>query len=375
MKCGELPHLVIRSLERISPSRFVALQECVLRELWASSGSGRLLPLNPRARLGTVIHRLLQDVGSGNIPSSAESLESVFDRLVSEAETSMSQSWIDRSLVPLRRTVADFEVQKLRALECAARIKKVGTRYEHKLDVSPAIGCEIWVQSEDGSVGGFIDSVYEHDWTVVVRDYKTGLIMGGTSESEPNPSKEYLVQIKLYAALYHEKFNDWPAFAELVPLQGEPIRIVVEPEECWAILQKAKETLHAVNALIVRASSRDSELSESLATPTSSNCRKCLSRPACQSYQKACVKEDSEWPADVWGAFVSQQSLGNGRSLIKVSDGNQVITVRQITSSRERHPALESLEAGDRVGIYNVRFNSTHTDATETNATTIYRSS
>jgi hypothetical protein len=312
-------------------------------------------------------------VGGGKITASPDALQSALDSRISETESSMSQSWIERSLVPLRKSVPDFEVQRLRALHLAASIERIGTSIKHKVDFKPRMGCEIWVQSEDGTVGGFVDAAYEQDGKPVIRDYKTGLILEANSADDPKPNVEYLIQVKLYAALYCETFGEWPSFAELVPLQGEAIRIEVDPEECMGILQNAKDTLHTVNALVLRTASRLIESIGALAAPSSGNCRRCLSRPACRPYYNECVKEDREWPADVWGVLEFRQLLGNGRSLLRVIEGNQIIVVRQITTSTERHPALESLEPGNKVGIYNVRFNANHTEATETDMTTIYR--
>ena len=71
MTPGELPSLHISpELERISPSRFVSLDNCNLRELWVTPDHSPLLPVSPRARLGSIVHRLLE-LASNGLPETA----------------------------------------------------------------------------------------------------------------------------------------------------------------------------------------------------------------------------------------------------------------------------------------------------------------
>ena len=318
MTPGELPTLDIApQLDRISPSRFVALNGCTLKELWATSDQSPLLPASPRARLGTIVHRLLELASNGLLVSREESIEKAWSGIVVDVESRMSSSWIEQSLVPLSRTVNDFEVQRLRAWNRAMQLMQP-TPAEELAVQKTGFGCEIWVQSTDGAVGGYIDAVYQDESGRVIRDFKTGPILEENGNDEAiHP--DYLVQIKLYAALYHETFGLWPTHVELVPVQGEALTTAVNQGECEELLQAAKRKRFEVNNRIRAALSKGREGITSLASPSVSNCRFCLWRPGCNAYREQSeIAGDSEWPPDIRGTVTAIQPLGNGRLLLIV---------------------------------------------------------
>lgn len=371
MTPGELPSLHISSqLDRISPSRFVTLENCNLKELWVTPDQSQLLPVSPRARLGSVVHRFLELASDG----SEEALEKAWGELIDDVETRMSGSWLERSLIPLSKTVNDFEVQRLRAWNRAKQTAHVAAM-EEPVALGTGFGCEIWVQSEDGTVGGYIDAAYPTPSGPVVRDFKTGPILeeNGTSEGAIHP--DYVVQMKLYAALYRETFGEWPSSVELMPVRGEPLTIAIDPAECTELLQHAKDKRLAVNKRINAALKKGAEAIPSLANPSVSNCRFCLWRPACSAYNEQRQRSpDPDWPADLVGSLTGLQTLGNGRLLVIVTESSgEQKRIRQLDPSPTRHPALAIMQVGDRVGIYNTRRNPNQGDFSETILTTIYR--
>jgi hypothetical protein len=376
MTPGELPTLDIAPrLERISPSRFVALNSCTLRELWATSDQSPLLPASPRARLGTVVHRLLELASNGLLVGREESIEKAWSGIVFEVESRMSTSWLEQSLVPLSRTVNDFEVQRLRAWNRATQLMRPTSPVEELAVQQTGVGCEIWVQSTDGAVGGYIDAVYQGASGRVIRDFKTGPILEENAIAEATIHPDYLVQIKLYAALYNETFGVWPTHVELVPVQGEAMTTAVDQAECEELLQAAKRKRLEVNNRIRAASLKGREGIPTLASPSVSNCRFCLWRPSCGAYREQSeTAGGSEWPSDVRGTVTAMQALGNGRLLLIVrgKEGAEK-RVRQLDPSPDRHPALAKLRLEDLVGIYNTRRSPNPTDVSETNSTTIYR--
>jgi hypothetical protein len=378
MTPGQLPALDIApQIDRISPSRFVALSSCILRELWATPERSPLLPASPRARLGTVVHKLLALASNGLLVGSEESIKNAWTGIIVDVESRMSISWIERSLVPLSRTVNDFEVQRLRAWNRAMHLMQPAGPAEGHAIQTKGFGCEIWVQSKDGAVGGYIDAVYRGESGPVIRDFKTGPILEGNGTDEATIQPDYLVQVKLYAALYHETFGLWPTHVELVPVQGEALTMRVEQSDCGEILQAAKRKRVEVNNLIKTALLKGEEGVRSLASPSVSNCRFCLWRPGCSAYlERSETAGGSEWPADIRGTVTTIQQLGNGRLLLVVrnTEGEEK-KVRQLDPSPNRHPALAGLKLGDQAGIFNTRRNLNLTDGSETTTTTIYRMS
>ena len=96
--------LSVTPLKRISPSRYTALKECRLRELWRAGGCSPLLPLAPAAKLGTVIHNLLELAGKGQFANlKFADIDAKFDSLVKDTEATMKQSWLECLMVPLKK--------------------------------------------------------------------------------------------------------------------------------------------------------------------------------------------------------------------------------------------------------------------------------
>jgi len=374
MKVGIVQQLSTKPLKRISPSRFVAMQQCALREVFAAAGNRPLLPVNPSARVGSIIHKLLQDVGSGAVVQDKESLNAAWSTLVSETEGQMKDSSTERFLVPLRANVSDLEVRRIRAIHRALSLKVFGSRVagkETKAQKLP-VGCEVWVQSTNGRVGGFIDVAFESSTGIVICDYKSGSIIDAGTGHNGTPKDEYVVQLKLYSALYFETFGFWPIGAELLPLVGEALKVVIEPENCVQILANANQLFNSVNARVAGCSAGHVDGLNELASPGSERCVHCLFRPGCPAYKRASRENGMESLPDVIGevAFVNLQ--GNKRYQIGVSTVRGDVVVRQLSHGDGRHGAIEALQVGDTVGIFDVQFDSTRKSATETNRTTIY---
>jgi hypothetical protein len=386
MKPGLLPGVLpVRPLRRLSPSRFTALQGCALREVWASGRQPPLLPVSPRARLGTAAHELLELAAKGHFgisPSGlAELVEEAWEMEVAKAEQEMAASWLERHLVPLRESVADYEVLRLRACHKAREIASESLLGQRTRDARPMTGFEVWVATNDGSVGGFIDAVQETNEGPVLRDYKSGYVLerietGGVAQIK----KSYELQLKIYAALYEAAYGRWPVGLEIVPLQGEAIAVPFQPREAVDLLSAAKDCLKGVNDRIggISTTTDPASLAEGLATPKPSICGLCTYRPACTAYRRARQSSDEPgWPEDVWGVVTEIRQLGNGRLSIAIETINRLneTRVRGLDPSTSRHPALAGLQVADSCGVFNLRGSSASSGLVETSRTVFYRAS
>src|SRR4051812_44094900 len=100
----------LKPLFSISPSRYCALSRCKLRELWACAGEPSRLPSSPAARVGAVIHKLLERAERGEFPAgNVEAIHRSWYEAISLAESRMSQEWLERHFVPLRRWMRGLE--------------------------------------------------------------------------------------------------------------------------------------------------------------------------------------------------------------------------------------------------------------------------
>ncbi|MFC1943532.1 RecB family exonuclease [Chloroflexota bacterium] len=375
-----LENLVVKQFQRVSPSRYTAMQTCLLREVWAASGNEPLLPPSPVAELGFVIHQLLEVASRGQLDDGGKAkVEAVWDELILEIEKKMTFRRLSKHLVPLTRSISDFEVRKIRAFRRAAEIahdalRAHDGRYKHSLE---PMGFELWVENDTGQVGGYIDRVMTTEDGVVLCDYKSGaLLETGTGGVPGDLKRAYKVQLSLYAALYHIKYGIWPVRLELVPLQGTPMKVDFEPKDAECLIVEASEFLHAANKRIAQVEDLRAD-STDLASPQATNCRFCLFRPACHAYWVARGHESEEkWPADVQGFLREMTCLRNGKVSMRLAEDDSytshIATVRNLTDRVERHPFLDRIQIGNEVAIYGLEYNYHSGDYTETQNTVIY---
>ena len=120
------PVEVPSTLHRISPSRYVSATRCAMREVWSASRVPPVLPVSAYACLGSVIHKLFERAGNGELDTDRSRVHRAWEELVAEKERQMEDDGLLRSLVPLKRSIRDFEVRKLRS---EARVIKIACSY------------------------------------------------------------------------------------------------------------------------------------------------------------------------------------------------------------------------------------------------------
>jgi hypothetical protein len=84
------------------------------------------------------------------------------------------------------------------------------------------------------------------------------------------------------------------------------------------------------------------------------------------------------WPEDLWGELREMRQLGNGKLLLTVAPSSakgEVRHVRGFSPNPERHPALQHLKVGDRVGLFNLQSASGGATLTESSWTIAYKMS
>lgn len=363
--------LPLMPLKRISPSRFTAFKECSLREVWRAVRQPALLPTSPTARLGTAIHQLLAEAGSGRLGHGATpNIEQRWAELVQKVEQQLQETALEKSLLPLHRTVPDFEVRRLRACRKAAELARL-TGSVAKTGGNVRAPFEVWVATADGLVGGAIDHVQETTEGAVLRDYKSGQVLQAAETALLK--EEYQTQLKLYAALFKASFDRWPVRLEIVPLQGPAHVVSFSPAECGGLLEEALQLLQQINAALLKKPDLGVE---ALAAPSAQACRYCPYRPACPAYHQARphIIGDS-WPQDVWGQVTQIKPLGNGRislSVMAASHQSTNVQIRSLTPDWARYPILRKLKEGDLIAIYNLRKSDAAAAFIETFTTALY---
>ncbi len=343
-------------LVAISPSRFTSLQQCALREVWSANNCPGLLPAGPAARLGNVIHQLLEAVGKEEIAAGdQDQVHAKWLELIDSEHERMAGNWLERQMVPLSQSVWDFEVRRIRAEARASELAQGLEGYEakgNKKEFTKEFGYELSYSSPDGLVRGRVDAVQDTGDGPAIQDYKSGALF---KESEDGPAilnPAYAVQLKLYAALYFSEIGRWPARLQLVPLQGDPQEVPFDRDRCLELLDEASNTLKEINQIIERHAASSDGLENALASPTPDNCRFCVYRPACSPYRDAKGEPSDGWPVDLWGKVKKIKTLGNSKTVIEL-ESSQIL--RGIDFRNERHPALDHLNPGDEIAIFNAR--------------------
>ena len=369
-------NLILKPLRRVSPSRYAAMRSCLLREVWTAAGNEPLLPPSPLAELGSVIHELLEAAGRGQLEGRGnDTVDRAWADLVSRAEGRMMLSTLRRSQVPLSRSIPDYEVRRLRACHRAAEIAHDAFRgRDGRSRQSPEhAGFEMWVESQDGQVGGYIDRATTTPHGVVLSDYKSGAVLEALDDGGQRRVKEtYRSQMELYAALYQSTSGRWPLALDVIPLQGERVTVAFTPEHAMALLADARRLLMDANEKIGRVQRGDAD-EKLLASPGADHCRNCLFRPACEAYWAAREQAGQKrWPHDIRGVLLERLEPRNGRVCLRItaSDG-RTLNVRNVSKDPARHPSLDSLRAGDRLAVYGLMLGRQTTDYSETNTTVI----
>ncbi len=350
--------LQLSPIKRISPSRYTALSECRLREVWAAAGHSPLLPVSPTARFGTAAHNMIELAGNAELANcSITEIDKKFSEILERIENRMKASWLESFLVPLSESVSDYQVRRIRVCKRAFEIAKTAVVCAAATAIRSQ-GNELWVESVDGRVGGKIDQVVKTSDELIIRDFKTGYIHEASAESNAHEIKQsYQIQLKLYAALYFSNYRQWPDRLEIVPLSGEPWEVPFTPEECIDLLKSACQLLISTNKIIELSGASDPI--EELATEKPTACRFCLYRPACKMYRhKQMTGGDARWPTDVLGVVTEMRTLNNGSMWLQIEreGGNlPAARIRSLTPSEVRHPIFTSLGRGMKVGLYNLR--------------------
>ncbi len=316
-----------------------------------------MLP-SPESKLGNLIHKLIDQVVRGTIKDLV-GFENKFD----EELEGIEYLWFEKHLIPLRRNIPDFEVKRQ---HCLNRVKEI---LNEKRVTSPVgegkfrrrNGSNVWLESQDLLIGGYIDEINQFGPVLRIIDYKSGSVY----DRDKNQLKaEYTTQLKLYAALYYDNFQTWPDELIIKQVDGNEIRVPFSQDECLALFQQAKNKFYYINQLI----SKNTDASK-LATPSPANCKYCTYRPVCNFYHQNMEDISTEWAkVDLYGTLLEREALGNGKERILLQAKNKYYYIRGVSS---RHPALNERSLTN-IRIYNLSRDTKSNHFMENNTTTIY---
>jgi CRISPR/Cas system-associated exonuclease Cas4 (RecB family) len=295
----------------------------------------------------------LEAVGKGTLdPNDEEAFRDEWEARVEAEEGEMQSSWLHSRFVPLAESVPLLEVLYHQTKH---RAKELHEKKEKSKGMGEA-RTEEWVEAPHGGAGGFVDRVIETWEGPILQDYKSGALSPPEREEEDAIKESYKVQMKLYAALYHEKHGRWPRSLQLVALDDTVRTVDYTIEGARELLEEACEMLRDVNQMV--SDIRENYASHStLADPAPEKCQACGYRPGCQAYWGARDDSDAEsWPTDVRGRVLSRETDSGGRFVLRVSStpGGDEISLHAILPEMIEEGKAKDLTEGAHVGAYNL---------------------
>ncbi|MCA9961248.1 MAG: PD-(D/E)XK nuclease family protein [Anaerolineales bacterium] len=270
----------IKPLEYITPSLVFALERCFLQVAFGLDEQYKSYQISsPYARLGQVVHYILEQVSKGFLQDTDEAEWEPLLLKMWLAEVKKHEQQVLASEDEQHYGVAErwprYSLQKVctihKALEIASGIKKSVKRInkgEWKTEKNS--------QAFDGKLRGRADGVYQSEHGAEIIDYKTGNIYDEDENGQRHLKTNYRRQLLLYATLHHAETGEWPSHGHIVPLIGQQVTIEIDP------IEAEKE---AATALYLLAQFNESVAGNvsflSLAQPLEENCQYC-------AYEKIC---------------------------------------------------------------------------------------
>lgn len=302
-----------------TPSGAASLGECLLRTAYDSDAAFRSsVPSSPAARLGTVCHRVLELAGEGALPAAEDpgwrkAFDAAWSAALGEQEQERMRNPLEAHWPPPERWPY-FAARKVATRRLCERI--VAATSPAPSDGGNGVPRAETVREQrqeayGGKLRGRAD-VIKRSPEPVIEDYKTGSV---SEDGNGEVKSQYRTQMLLYAVLEREATGVWPKRATLVPLQGDPVVIEVDPAEATAAAEAAIAALDDYN--------RDVERGESpmeLASPSPGACLFCPYAIQCPAFWSAAE------PSWIHHGLVAVAGEMRGREESRLSTFNVKIT-------------------------------------------------
>jgi CRISPR/Cas system-associated exonuclease Cas4 (RecB family) len=291
MEIKELPPLVLKELEKFTPSNLNWILRCPIRALYANSDNRLYLKQSASAysMIGNVIHRVNEDFTNRKITS-----EEQFEARWREHENQENAKGL-KSIVKnygVLKSLTRYNIFTL--LSKSTSLGKATAKFE----LLPEEG----LKDQYNKIEGKLDLlILKGGKPFEVRDHKTGNIYnveakqsleGEETESSDEYIKEdYLKQLLLYAWLVKHTYNSFPEKLTIVTNDGALHRLDFTSEDVYRLIDE-------INVLkgIIKIDNADN-----LANPTVENCKFCNFRFGC----KYKVLPDPDPVGDISGHVIS----------------------------------------------------------------------
>lgn len=340
-----IPPIELTSIPAVSPSLAEVLRLCPLRAgLARADGAGQLVLGQPKAWLGTAYHSVLEDAANAGRRATHEA---AWVAAVNRQHDRARQHPLDQRFGPPERWFGYHLVRAMALL-----------RAQEIADASPNIGRpgpaeagqaarEHWLSAANGKLVGRPDLVRGD----AVIDYKTGDIHEQGDSSAAKAS--YVRQLQIYATLVKERTGRWPTRGVLLPMEGPPLEIELEPVACERAAAEAVSLLDQYNGKIKAGVDPTS-----LAGPSPAACRGCPYQILCPAFWTAAAES---WTDQIGAAAIGGPAPAAPRPIHGGAALALYLAADEGTGPRGEvglaplnpgvHRSLAQIEAGTRVRV------------------------
>jgi RecB family exonuclease len=298
----------------------------------------------PKAWLGTAYHAVLEGAASSG---GAAAYEAAWLDAINEQHDRAGQHPLDQRFGPPERWPGYHLIRAMALL----RAQEVGSRSSSTGRAGASEGGEVareqWLSGAGGRLVGRPDLVRGD----AVIDYKTGDIHERGDSSAAKAS--YVRQLQIYAFLVNERTGRWPARGVLLPMEGPPLEVELEPAACERAAAEAVSLLDQYNRKIEAGVS-----STSFASPSPDACRWCPYQVLCPAFWTAAAESwsDQIGAAAIGGpASAAPRPIHGGAALalsVTADEGTGPRGEAGLAPLKPRdHPSLAGVMAGTRVRV------------------------
>ena len=353
----------IKTLNRISPSQYHSANSCPYKLVLANSfGYQTLLPLNANAHFGSVIHKMVELISKGII-NSEQTFSENWAELIHKKEEELKVKGL-QNITPLKYFVSDFALKK-------NQIKTILKKKQERLNQASNSSTSKYypekrLENSEKSIIGIADLIIENDFGTTILDFKTGKIFSDAIDesgaTEQVIRTEYEVQLKLYAHLYFLMTGKYPKYLFIVTLSNDFIRVEFQNSDCEKIYSEALDFLASTNSCITK------DNLDSIANPSTDNCKYCSYRPACKFYSKW-LTVNFDTVNDLFGLIKNVNQFGNNTMGLQLQIQDKQVLINGLPI--EKKSDFESL-IGKNVIFYNLKKSRQSLNATANSFTVVY---
>lgn len=281
----------VNTLTRISPSQYGRLLSCPYRTLLEHSPEGKAILAQPgkgggaASAMGNIVHKVLEAANRGKVQT-VTGFELFWQQELRVQEAKLIAEGRPQ-LVPLAYRARGYAVTKL-LLKCL--LLNGDTPWPPVVpEPGLPLGPEQTFTDNSNTIRGQVDLVRRGPTgRLEVVDYKTGRIFqfNSVDEEAAEVKREFVWQLRLYAALLHERTGQWPERLLVADLAGGEHPVSFTQDQCLELLAAARSLLAAVNAAVNRSEA------ESLARPSAETCANCKVQQLCEPHANWMIMEN-----------------------------------------------------------------------------------